>query len=245
MRHTIRENIHSSYSLHDMNVIAFEVTGDNIILRTQSGLVKTTPTCGQFNGHVEFNDVKWDFSYAYLLDFAGNEGTFSGNKMFLRDFISNNPMLGFTVIDETYGYNSTKYSGYITISGRHNECIIEIYHEGDMVFVDEREFGGMTEVILSHDSEAKIYLVPEEVAANLYEFCGDFAANWVWHGSENAKFLHNMKNGQIGAIFGAEDFIDYLNRWVFPGKQSRLVKGLGCYAYEIPEEYKDYPKYNF
>ena len=65
------------------------------------------------------------------------------------------------------------------------------------------------------------------------------------NGPENAKFLHEMRNGQIGAMFGAPDFIDYLNEWVFPEAQSHLVKGLGCYDYEIPEEYGVYPRYNF
>ena len=102
----------------------------------------------------------------------------------------------------------------------------------------------MKEVILSHDSEAKIYLVPDEVADNLDKYCWDFAVNWVWHGPENAKFLREIGNGQIGAMFGAPDFIDYLNKWAFPEQQSKLVKGLGCYDYEIPEDYKSYPKYN-
>ena len=92
----------------------------------------------------------------------------------------------------------------------------------------------MKEVILSHDSEAIIYIVPDEVADNLDKYCWDFAADWVWHG-----------NGQLGAVFGAPDFIDYLNRWAFPEQNSKLIKRLGCYGYEIPEEYKDYPKYNF
>lgn len=103
----------------------------------------------------------------------------------------------------------------------------------------------MKEVILSHDSEATIYLVPDKVADNLDKYCWDFAANWVWHGPENAKFLHEIGNGQIGAIFDSLDFIDYLNKWAFPDQQSKLVKGLDCYDYEIPEEYISYPKYNF
>lgn len=59
------------------------------------------------------------------------------------------------------------------------------------------------------------------------------------------RFLHEFGNGQLGAVFGAPDFIDYLNRWAFPEQNSKLIKRLGCYGYEIPEEYKDYPKYNF
>lgn len=139
MKRTIRENIHAAYSLHDMNVIAFEVSGNDIIMRTQSGMVKTTPPYGQPDGYVEFHNVQWDFSYVYLLDFTGNVGTFTGEKMFLRDFISKFVPLGFSIMDETYGYNTTKYSGYLTANRHHYECVIEIYHEGDMVFVAEEE----------------------------------------------------------------------------------------------------------
>ena len=114
-----------------------------------------------------------------------------------------------------------------------------------MVFVDETKYEGMTEVILSHDSEAVLYSVPAEVAANLSEYCWNFAASWVWNGPENWKFLRQIRSSQYCAVFGAPDFIDYLNRWAFPECESKLVKGLGCYNDEIPEQYRHYPQYNF
>lgn len=245
MKRVIRENIKAPYSLHDRRVIAFEPKGDDLILRLQSGMTMTTAPYGQPDGHVEFEDVQWDFCYVYLLDFSGNTGPFTGEKLFLRDFIDRFPVFGFSVVDETYGYNTTKYSGYLISRHRFYECSIEIYHEGDMVFVDETEYSGMREVILSHDSEAMVYAVPAEVAAYLEQYCWDFAANWVWHGPENSKFLKSFGEGQLGAVFGAPDFIDYLNQWAFPGCEARLVKALGCYDYELPEEYQDYPRYNF
>ena len=134
---TVRENICAPYSLHDMNVIAFEAEGDTIIMRTQSGMCRTIPPLGQPDGHVEFYGVQWDFSYVYLLNFTGNVGTFSGEKMFLKDFIDKNPIFGFCIMDETYGYNCTKYTGYLTMNRQFCECMVEIYHEGDMVFVEE------------------------------------------------------------------------------------------------------------
>lgn len=137
MKKTIRENINAAYSLHDMNVISFEVMGDDIIMRTQSGMVKTTPPYSQLDGYIEFHKVRWDFSFVYLLGVTGNVGTFAGEKMFLKDFISNAAPFGFSIMDETYGYNTTKYSGYLSSNRNHHECIIEIYHEGDMVFVVE------------------------------------------------------------------------------------------------------------
>ena len=138
MKRTIRENISLPYSLHDMNVIAFEVVDNDIVMKTQSGMVETEAPYGQPDGYVEFHNVQWDFSYVYLLGVTGNVGTFTGEKMFLKDFIDRYKQFGFSIIDETYGYNMTKYCGYLLSNRQHNECAIEIYHEGDMVFVAEK-----------------------------------------------------------------------------------------------------------
>ena len=113
MKRITRNNINSPYTLHDMNVIAFEVTDNDIVMRTQSGIVETVAPYGQPNGYVEFHNVQWDFSFVYLLGVTGNIGTFTGEKMFLKDFISNVSSFGFSVMDETYGYNMTKYNGFL------------------------------------------------------------------------------------------------------------------------------------
>ena len=63
MKRTIRENISLPYSLHDMNVIAFEVVDNDIVMKTQSGMVETEAPYGQPDGYVEFHNVQWDFSY--------------------------------------------------------------------------------------------------------------------------------------------------------------------------------------
>lgn len=102
----------------------------------------------------------------------------------------------------------------------------------------------MKEVILSHDSEATIYLVPDEVADNLDKYCWEFAADWLWK-SPHAKRYHEISSGIEIVRYGAPDFIEYLNEWVFPDQPSMLVRGLGCYSYEIPEKYRNYPRYNF
>ena len=134
MKKTIRENICAPFTLHDMTVVAFDVVGSDIVMRTQSGIVETTSPSKQVDGYVEFHNVQWDFSYVYLLGVTGNIGTFTGEKMFLKDFIERYKQFGFSVMDETYGYNMTKYNGYLLSNRQHCECVIEIYHEGDMVF---------------------------------------------------------------------------------------------------------------
>ena len=135
MKRTIRDNINASYTLHDMSVCEFEILDNDIVMKTQSGIVEITALSRQVEGYVEFHNVQWDFSYVYLLGVTGNVGTFTGKKMFLKDFIDNYKQFGFSIMDETYGYNMTKYCGYLLANRQHCECIIEIYHEGDMVFV--------------------------------------------------------------------------------------------------------------
>lgn len=137
MKRTIRENVFEPYSLHDMNVIALEVMGDTLIMRTQSGMVETTPPYGQPDGYVEFYNVEWDFSYVYILNITGNEGDFQGQKLRLKTFIENADSFGFSVMDSTYGFNQSKFSGYLSMNRGVCECNIEICHEGDMVYVEE------------------------------------------------------------------------------------------------------------
>ena len=96
MRETIQPSIPIPYSLHDMNVVAFDVSGDQLILRTQSGMVQTSGRYRQVDGHLEFFDVRWDFCYVYLLGITGNEGKFSGEKLAFRDFLQRFPVFGFS-----------------------------------------------------------------------------------------------------------------------------------------------------
>ena len=137
LKKTIRNNIDTAFTLHDMNVVSFEIIDNDIVMKTQSGIVEICSPCRQLDGYVEFHNVQWDFSYVYLLGITGNVGTFTGEKMFLKDFIERYKQFGFSIMDETYGYNMTKYCGYLLANRQHCECVVEIYHEGDMVFVSE------------------------------------------------------------------------------------------------------------
>ena len=103
----------------------------------------------------------------------------------------------------------------------------------------------MKKVLLSHDGKMKMYLVPNDVADNLKKFCMFFCCEWIWNDPNGAKLLVTMKDGNKGAMYGAQDFIDYLNDYVFPDQKSTLVGEMDFYDYEIPEEYKDIPWFNF
>lgn len=245
MRECIRHNIHAEYSLHDMRITDMEVHGTDLTLQLENGMIRVgTPSC-QVDGYVKFEDVQWDFCYALLMEHMGNTGKITGEKMFLREFIERYPDVGMTVMDETYGYNMTKYNGYMLNGEGLYNCILEICHEGDMTFVEETEFSGMAEVILSHDGEALLCSVPAEVAAHLDSYCLDFSTSWVWHGPENGRFLHRLDEDTVGAAYGTAEFIDYLNRWAFPEQSSRILRGLDCSYDQIPEQFADYPHYNF
>ena len=102
----------------------------------------------------------------------------------------------------------------------------------------------MKEVILSADNKAKIYLVPDEVAENLSEYCLEFCSNWIWKNPNGAKYLQLISGSKV-AVYDESDFIEYLNEWIFPEQPSVIVKELDFYNYELPEEYENYAKFNF
>ena len=103
----------------------------------------------------------------------------------------------------------------------------------------------MKNVLLSHDGKMKMYLVPDDVANNLKEYCMHFSFHWLMNDPNAQKLRVTTPSGVIGYIFGAQDFIDYLNDFIFPNQKSTLVAEMDFYDYEIPEEYKDIPWFNF
>ncbi len=138
MKKTVMENINPPYSLHDMNIISFEILGDDLILRSQTGIIPTHPPYEAVDGHVVLCGVDFDFSFAYVMDFQGNAGSFTAHKMFLSDFIEKFNPLGFTVISENFGYNMVTYGGFLSSKEFSMcECIIIISHTGDTVFIED------------------------------------------------------------------------------------------------------------
>ena len=130
MSGSIRHNIQMDYSLHDMSVTKFEMTDGRLILRLQAGMTKIGHPNRQVDGYVEFDDIQWDFSYVYLLEHVGNSGCFSGEKMFLWDFLERYPVVNFTVMDEAYGFNLTQYTGFLSVGDEFWDCMVAICHGG-------------------------------------------------------------------------------------------------------------------
>ena len=100
----------------------------------------------------------------------------------------------------------------------------------------------MKEVILSADGDSIVYSVPDDVAENLEEYCLKFCSDWLWNSPDAKKY-------RVGNIvcYTEVDFIDYLNTYIFPDYESKMVKNLGMTGLgeNLPEEYKNHPYYNF
>lgn len=138
MKRTPRDNIDGlPYSLHDMRVTRLRVDGDELAMEFESGFVRTAPPCVNVNGEICFHSVDWDFCYAYVLDFCGNEGSFTGRKQPLAGFAAENHGLSFEIIDETYGCNKSRFAGWLSSGDGFKECVIEIYHLGSMEYLTE------------------------------------------------------------------------------------------------------------
>jgi len=73
----------------------------------------------------------------------------------------------------------------------------------------------------------------------------DFGFDWLMNDPNSQKLRVTTSSGEIGYMFGAQDFIDYLNDFIFPNQKSILVSEMDFYDYEIPEEYRDIPWFNF
>ena len=100
----------------------------------------------------------------------------------------------------------------------------------------------MKKVILSADGDSVIYSVPDEVADNLEKFCIEFCDKWL-HTSPNAKKYRTKQ----GVCYNEADFIEYLNKYIFPDQVSTPVKNLGWtdLSKNITKEYRDYQYFNF
>ena len=100
----------------------------------------------------------------------------------------------------------------------------------------------MKNVILSADGDCVVYSVPDVVANNLREYCIEFCDEWLWKSPDAKKY--RSKNG---VCYNEEDFIEYLNKWLFPNQISKFVENIGWISKnsQIPQKYKDCPRFNF
>ncbi len=99
----------------------------------------------------------------------------------------------------------------------------------------------MQNIILSADGDVKVFSVPDAVAENLEKYCIDFCDKWLWNSPDAEKY-----RTKHGVCYDEEDFIEYLNKYIFPHEQSMLIKNLGAVLYKnLPDEYKLLPHFFF
>ena len=99
----------------------------------------------------------------------------------------------------------------------------------------------MKKVILSADGPVGLYSVPDVVADNLHEYCLAFC-DWLNDSPDAAKYRHFSKDIGTFLAYTQEDFIDYLNKYVFPMDPSEKLEEMG---WPLPDECKTLPRFNF
>ncbi len=100
----------------------------------------------------------------------------------------------------------------------------------------------MKNVVLSADGERHVYSVPNAVADNLEEYCNFFCNEWLRNSVDAKKYRKKS-----GLMYNQQDFIIYLNSYVFPNKLSKYIESLGFINFgdTLSEKYKDTPQFNF
>ena len=75
-----------------------------------------------------------------------------------------------------------------------------------------------------------------------WKYCLEFARDWLHHSPHAEKFRI-----EGGVCYSEEDFIAYLNQYVFPEERSVPVKNLGRMnlGEDLPEEYRGCPGFHF
>lgn len=102
----------------------------------------------------------------------------------------------------------------------------------------------MKTVLLNADGDVSAYEVPNIVANNLMKYCSEFN-KWLWN-SVQAKRFHTKH----GVCYNEKDFIEYLNVWIFPEEQSRVIETVGTFEFiaskqPLPDKYRDCEWFNF
>jgi len=104
----------------------------------------------------------------------------------------------------------------------------------------------MKYVLLSHDNRPSVYSVPDIVADNLEAYCLEFCNHWLWESPHAAEYRVALPYC-TGVSYNEEDFVKYLNKWVFPDQPSTLIKTLRWAESnkDIPKKYRDCKWFNF
>ena len=136
MINTYKYKHSAPYALHDTKINKIENIDDSLKIYFENGYISSTEPYQQVNGNISIEEVDYDFCYAYILSDNGNLGKFTGKKIALLDFIKEYTKFSFEVVEESYGYNSVVYNGYLILPGKDNfiELTLTIYHFGNIIY---------------------------------------------------------------------------------------------------------------
>ena len=100
----------------------------------------------------------------------------------------------------------------------------------------------MKNVVIGADGDRKVYSVPDVVADNLEKYCNDFCTKWLWESPHAEKYRTS-----VSVCYNEDDFIEYLNTWLFPDERSVLIKNLGWIDFgdTLPKPFDECPEFNF
>ena len=101
----------------------------------------------------------------------------------------------------------------------------------------------MKNIIISADGDRMVYSVPNVVADNLSQYCIEFCDKWLRTSPHAEKYRIDG-----GLCYNEQDFIEYLNRFIFPEEKSIFIENLGPMGIDelpVPTRYKDCPLFNF
>ena len=110
----------------------------------------------------------------------------------------------------------------------------------------------MKHIFLSADSPASLYLVPDQVADQLYEYCMEFLGDlYEYTNDRELEIIDdiNTPSDQEGSVsYDETAFIYWLNHKKFPHEQSRLIRTMTWDEFENAlktKEIDQYPWFNF
>ena len=138
MKISTRKVMKADYSTHDMSVANYNISGDNLEIKFNPGLIKITPPCDIVDGYIELENVDWDCSYAYVINLESRDWDFTGKKYRLDDFIEKFNGRKFNILDECHGTNILKLSGYLSEGDKVNECTVEVVYMGNLKYYTEK-----------------------------------------------------------------------------------------------------------